>query len=334
MSKLTIVLLFAALLSACGAQQSANSNTNTNTKPTPPVASPKPDVELQKQTAEIAKEAKGTVGVFATVIETGQSVALNENAHFALQSVVKVPIAMAVLKKVEEGNLDLEEKIGVTKEDFVPSSMRSPIRNNNPNGVELTIRELIRFAISESDGTASDVLQHRAGDAKGVQAYIDSVGVQGIHVERTHKEFGLDWNKQYDNWATPTAVADLLKKLLSADGISGENREILIRFMTESDNPTNRILAGVPLGTVVAHKTGTGGTLNGIAAATNDVGIITLPNGNHIVIAIFVGDSKANAPTRESVIAKITKAIFDKWSVAKTDEPAKNANANKRHSTE
>lgn len=311
---LSLALFFLALLSACGAQRSAN--LNTNTRPTPPIASPSPDIELQKQITEIAKEAKGTVGVYATVIETGQLVGLNENAHFALQSVVKVPISMAVLKKVEEGNLDLEEKIGVTKEDFVPSSMRSPIRNNNPNGVELTIHELIRFAISESDGTASDVLQHLAGDAREVQAYVDSIGISGIHIERTHKEFGLDWNKQYDNWATPTAVADLLKKLFNADGISGENREILIRFMTESDNPKNRILTGLPKGTVVAHKTGTGATLNGIAAATNDVGIITMPNGNHIVIAVFVGDSKANAPTRESVIAKITKAIFDKWSVA------------------
>src|SRR5436189_550752 len=320
---LSLALFFLALLSACGAQKDAN----LNTKPTQPIASPSPDIELQKQITEIAKEANGKVGVYATVIETGERVSLNENEHFAMQSVVKLPISMAVLKKVEEGNLDLEEKIGVTKEDFVPSSMRSPIRSNNPNGVELTLRELIRFAISESDGTASDVLQHRAGDAKGVQAYIDSVGVQGFHVERTHKEFGLDWNKQYDNWATPTAVADLLKKLFSADGISDANREILIRFMRESDNPANRILAGVPKGTVVAHKTGTGATLNGIAAATNDVGIITLPNGDHIVIAIFVGDSKANAPTRESVIAKITKAIFDKWSVAKTGEPAKIANS-------
>ena len=64
----------------------------------------------------------------------------------------------------------------------------------------------------------------------------------------------------------------------------------------------------------VAHKTGTSGSRNGITAATNDIGIITLPNGKHLAIAVFVSDSPADEKTREEVIAKITKAAWDKWS--------------------
>jgi beta-lactamase class A len=69
----------------------------------------------------------------------------------------------------------------------------------------------------------------------------------------------------------------------------------------------------LPRGTVVAHRTGTSGTKNVITAATNDIGIITLPNGKHLAIAVFVSDSPADAKTRDAVIAKITKAVWEKW---------------------
>jgi len=83
--------------------------------------------------------------------------------------------------------------------------------------------------------------------------------------------------------------------------------------MAES-NPGSKGLQGLlPNGTVVAHKTGTSGTQNGITAATNDIGIITLPNGKHFAIAVFVSDSPADEKVREAVIAKIAKAVWDRW---------------------
>jgi beta-lactamase class A len=67
----------------------------------------------------------------------------------------------------------------------------------------------------------------------------------------------------------------------------------------------------LPAGTVVAHKTGTGGTRNGITSATNDIGIITLPDGRHLAVAAFVSDSAANDDTRDSIIARLAKAAWD-----------------------
>jgi beta-lactamase class A len=64
----------------------------------------------------------------------------------------------------------------------------------------------------------------------------------------------------------------------------------------------------------VAHKTGTGGTRHGLTRAANDIGIITLQNGRHLAIAVFVKDSTADEPTREATIAKIARAAYDAWS--------------------
>lgn len=59
------------------------------------------------------------------------------------------------------------------------------------------------------------------------------------------------------------------------------------------------------------HKTGSSGTRDGVTAATNDIGLITLPDGRRLAIAIFISDSKADDATRDAVIARIAKAAYD-----------------------
>jgi hypothetical protein len=58
------------------------------------------------------------------------------------------------------------------------------------------------------------------------------------------------------------------------------------------------------------HKTGTSGTEHGVTFATNDVGLITLPDGRRLSLAVFVTDSKADEATRDAVIARIAKAAY------------------------
>jgi beta-lactamase class A len=70
-----------------------------------------------------------------------------------------------------------------------------------------------------------------------------------------------------------------------------------------------------PPNTPVAHKTGTSDTRYGLTAATNDVGIITLPDGRHITIAVFISDSRADDATRDPAIATSARDIFACWSL-------------------
>ena len=51
---------------------------------------------------------------------------------------------------------------------------------------------------------------------------------------------------------------------------------------------------------------------NGITSATNDIGIITLPDGRHLAVAAFVSDSAANDDTRDAIIARLAKAARDR----------------------
>ncbi|MEN3335412.1 MAG: beta-lactamase class [Blastocatellia bacterium] len=271
-------------------------------------------VELRGRIEQIARAAQGRVGAAATVLETGESVALQGDKHFPMQSVYKLPIGMAVLDQVDRGRLKLEQKIQVRRSDFVSSGQRSPIRDQHPQGVELSLDELLRFNVSESDGTACDVLLRVVGGAPVVNQYLRRLGIQGIIVATTEKAMGQNQMVQYRNWASPEAMVALLRALHEGRGLSAPSRARLLQWMTETPTSARRLKGQLPAGTVLAHKTGTSGTLRGLTRATNDVGLITLPNGRHLAIAVFVSDSTADETVREGVIARIAQAAWEFWS--------------------
>ena len=266
---------------------------------------------LQKQIEQIASNAKGKVGMSAAILETGETiVSLEPGGRFPMQSVYKLPISMAVMKQVDAGKLRLDQKVRIAKEDYVGRAAQSPIRDKYPQGTELTLSELLRFALSESDGTASDVLMKLAGGPQAVQAYLTDLGINDMIVLDTEYAFAQDHSLQYRNYATPVAAVSLLRSLHERRGLSASGQQLLLQFLRESPTGPRRLKGLLPSGTIVAHKTGTSGTEKGITAATNDIGIVTLPNGKHSRSQFCVRVT-ADAATREGVIAKITKAVFD-----------------------
>lgn len=315
MKLLTAVLLMSLLIAACSRSASTNesaSGGSQNAVSSQSLEAQNP--ELQKQIEQIAAAAKGKVGVAAVVLETGDTVSLNPHDHFPMQSVYKLPIGMAVMKQVDAGKIKLDQKVRVTKDDFIGQASHSPIRDKNPNGVELTVNELMGWMLLESDGTASDVLMKLSGGPVAIQAYLTELGINDMIVLDTEKAFALDHSLQYRNWATPEAAVTLLRALHERRGLSEAAQGLLLKLMAASNTGPRRLKGLLAAGTVVAHKTGTSGTENGVTAATNDIGIITLPNGKHLAIAVFVSDSPADEATREGVIAKIAKAASDHWS--------------------
>lgn len=319
MKQIVIIYLLVALvaITACSgvAGNSRQPRDQSATAGEPATGSPDnaASAALAAKLKEIAATAKGRVGVDAVMMETGQNVSLAPDEHFPMQSVCKLPISMAMLAQVDAGKFKLDQPIRVEKSDLVNSNMYSPLRDKNPDGTTLTVRELIRLAIMESDGTASDVLFRLIGGVGAIRTYLEGLGVKDINLVNTENELGLDWNNQYKSWATPRAATKLLRALQEQKTLSDGSRALLVKFMTESIPGAARLKGLLPAGTVVTHKTGTSGAREGINAATNDVGIVTLPNGKHLLIAVFVSDSPAELSIREGVIAQIARAVWDAW---------------------
>ena len=262
--------------------------------------------------AQIAAEAHGRVGAAAAIVEGPAILELNADQHFPMQSVYKLPIAMATLAAVDRRSLHLDRKIHVDPSEYISKGQHSPLRDSNPGGADVPLSELLRLAVMESDGTASDVLLRLIGGPPEVMNFLGSIGVSGLMIRDTEMRLGHDNALQYQNWATPYAAVTLLRAVQQSKGLSAASHELLMKFLTESATAPHRIKGLLPPGTVVAHKTGSSGTRDGVTAATNDIGIVTLPDGHHLAIAVFVSDSKVDDDARDRVIAKIARAAYDR----------------------
>jgi beta-lactamase class A len=144
------------------------------------------------------------------LLETGETVSFQVDRKFPMQSVYKFPIAMAVLSKVDQGWLDLEQIIHVQPSDYISKEGYSPIRDQFPDGVDLTLRELLKYTIL-SDGSASDVLLETIGGIEVAHAYVHSLGVKEIAIALPEMIQVANDTMQYQNWATPSAMTQLLK---------------------------------------------------------------------------------------------------------------------------
>ena len=271
-----------------------------------------PGSGLGTQFAEIARPAQGKVGAAVMLIETGETATFHGAAHFPMQSVYKFPIAMAVLNLVDRGKLTLDRQVPIPKSELVPPSLHSPIRDKYPDGATLSVRDLLRYSVAESDGTACDVLLRLVDGAANVTTYLRDLGIRGVVVATTEAEMARGPMVQYRNWASPDSMIALLRAFHGGRGLSAASHALLEDFMATSTPGPNRIKGLLPPGTRVAHKTGTSGTTGQLTRATNDVGIVTLPDGRHLAIAVFVSDSTATQDVRERVIAKLARAAWDR----------------------
>jgi beta-lactamase class A len=269
---------------------------------------------LRAEINKIITDAKGTVGVAMKALQRGDTLTVNGTSHFPMQSVFKFPLAMAILHLVDQGKLSLNDKIHIRKREM-PLKTWSPIRTKYPEGnVDLTIAEILKYTVSQSDNIGCDMLFAKAGGTRKVQDYIHSLGVKGIAIVATEAQMAKAWNVQYTNWCEPVAMLELLEILHKGTALSKSSNAFLMKIMEETTTCPNRMRGLIPADAIVAHKTGTSDTNSeGLTAATNDVGILTLPNGQQVALVIFVSNSTANDAARDLTVARITKAVWDAY---------------------
>jgi beta-lactamase class A len=119
-----------------------------------------------------------------------------------------------------------------------------------------------------------------------------------------------DEKLQYRDYAEPAAMVALLRLFADHSPLSPEHTALLNGWMLDATSGPGRIKGLLPADTPVAHKTGSSGVEWGMIPATNDVGLITLPDGRRLALAIFVTDAHADQNVCEHVIASIAKAIY------------------------
>ena len=300
------VLLIAALL-GCAAPVLAQ----TPARAAPGMA------QLRTQLEAHARATGGVVGLRAVHLETGQTVGLHPTERFFMSSVTKLPVSVAVLRRVDRGEMRLGDTVNIPPSALVPG--HSPVREAHPNGTRMTVEALLRSAVSESDNTANDALQRLLGGPAAVTAELARGGIRGVRVDRPYTRLNRELQDRLRaddprDTMTPDGAVALLRAIWVGRLLSPASRERLVGWMTRGQNPADRIVAGVPAGTTVAHKTGTWGG-GGVIGAINDIGIVTLPGGRgHVLLAIFVRNPRGPRAEVAPHMAALTRTVYDHWS--------------------
>jgi beta-lactamase class A len=267
---------------------------------------------LRREIAAIAAEAHGKVSVACSLPGTALNCDFNASAHPPMQSVFKAPLALTALHLVEQGKLSLDDSIRFLASDRILPQVYSPLQDQYPAaGVDIPLRRLLDLAVSRSDNVAADIVLRVIDGPKTVDSYIKECGIGGFHIEDNEATLHRDGKAQYRNWFEPAGAVQFLRLLNDRPSISAEHAALLLGWMRDTDRAPQRIKGRLPTGTVVMHKPGTSDTDRGLTPATNDIGLIVLPDGRRLAIAIFVTDSTADDATRDSVIARIARAAYD-----------------------
>jgi beta-lactamase class A len=297
-----------------------------------------------KEITGLARGFDGKVGVCAGDGRVETCVLGDE--RFPMQSVMKLPVAIAALQAVDKGTWHLDDQVLVHKQDL--SVFVQPMAKLvGPKGFRMTIDDLIRRAIVDSDSAATDILIARLGGPLSVQTAINRKWLPNIRVDRDEKHLqteinGLEWRDEYldpatldrainavpdaqrdaafqkyvrdpRDTSTPRAMTFLLGRLAGGGLLSPASTKRLLEILTQTTTFPDRLKAGVPDGWTIGHKTGTSGSWRGVTAAFSDVGILTGPKGETISIAVFISDSKASDKDMAKLMADIARAIATKY---------------------
>lgn len=264
--------------------------------------------EIQQLLA--GKQAK--VGVAVCGPEPEDTLGISEMDYFPMQSVYKFHLGLAVLNQVDKNNMQLDKPVEIQKSELMLDTW-SPIVSKFPNeNFTLTLSELLHYTVAESDNNACDLLFGLLGGTSKVNAYIHQQGIKTVDILATEREMAQAWPVQYTNRTSPRAAVMLLDKFRRGEILSPASTAFLRNEMIVTPTGSKRLKGLLPAGTCVAHKTGTSGrNSEGIRAATNDIGIVDLPNGKQYCIAVFVSDSKETDAENEYFIARISQMVWE-----------------------
>jgi beta-lactamase class A len=304
---------------------------------------PPPPAALVAQIDALGRSFDGRVGIAVRSVEQGWTASFGGGGIFPQQSVSKLWVASAVLDQVDAGALRLSDPITLTRADL--TIFHQPIRKRIGDGAyTTTISELLRFAMTQSDNTANDVLFRRVGGQAGIADFLIRKNLNEIAMGPGEKALqtqaaGMAWDDSFSygrnfwhvretvpigvrtraiadyvtnppDGATPVAVAQALARIKTGDLISAKSSAYLIDLMNQSKTGPDRLKSGLSNGWSLAHKTGTGQVLGYYATAYNDIGILSSPTGQHYAVVVMIASTRRAVPERQALMAAVTRTVI------------------------
>lgn len=305
------------------------------------------DEPLQARIAALATEAGlPRIGFAAADIAKGRAAFVRGGELFPLQSVYKLPLAVAVLHMVQTRQLTFERAVTLTRAQIAPGV--SPLADTLRRGpIRITARRLFEAMLLNSDSTAADALMKLAGGPEAVQHKLKELDVDGIRVDRLERNLqvealgltppidfaqpdalaraldeldALEQRKALDRYlkdprdtGNARGLVKLLVRLTDGRMIQPRYVAMLLDLMKRTKTGNDRLRSGFPQGWTVAHRSGTSATVLGVTAAFNDVALVIGPKGQRIALALLISGAALSAADLALFHKAAARAVYEEW---------------------
>jgi beta-lactamase class A len=233
---------------------------------------------------------RGRVGTVVVDIQTGASASLDAEQAFPAASLFKLPLLVEILAEEDRGQLDADRPLEIRPEDWTDGSGVLQARV----GDRLTVRELTRLMIQDSDNIAALVLL----DAVGVSTTNATAERLGLRATRLVDHRGGETGEHTTSAAD---MAQLLVGLASGQVINEHVSEAALALL-ELKQSVAWLGDGLPFWVKVAHKWGD------LPQARNDAGVVFTPRGSYIVVVLTEGGQPDESAT---LIARVSRVGYD-----------------------
>jgi beta-lactamase class A len=268
-----------------------------------------------------AADFPGKAGIWVKHLTTGETAGVRDTEIFNSASVIKIPVLVQAFQMAERGEIKLDERVTIRKEDIRGGS---GMFRHHDTGLQPTFRDVLLQMIITSDNTATDLAIAKVGGVTRVNAWLKQAGyADGQRLTQTTGELFAKYNAlgPADNrnaktnadrtyWLgeiTPRSVGLILEAIEKKTIASAASCDAMLRMLRAQQAGQRRLnhYLSVP----VAHKTG-----DFPPVLANDVGIIYAPSGP--IVVSFLGNAiTGNYGDAEDRIGRFAQQLveyFDK----------------------
>lgn len=255
----------------------------------------------------------GEIGV-AAIIDSRDTVTVNDIDKYALMSVFKMHQAIAVCHSFDLKGIPLDTILEFDRTSLNPDTWSPMLKEHQDAHFRMPVSELLRYTLMQSDNNASNLMFDRLVSVAETDSLIATLIPRNcFRITERESDMQSDHAKSNNNHSSPSGVARLVERLFTDSILSTEKQEFICETMRGCHTGADRIAA--PLagkdGITIAHKTGSGYiNESGILTAHNDAAYITLPDGTSYTLVILVKDFAGNEKQASDIMARISDTVY------------------------
>ena len=191
-------------------------------------AQPKKDKKLQKKIESLIEGFQGDIGVYVKDIHRNKIVAINADSIFPTASMVKIPILIGVMDKIEKGELKYHDEL-IYKDSLLYEGV--DILGSFKTGEKIELGKVMMLMLTMSDNTASLWLQSLAGTGTRINELLDSMGFRKTRVNS--RTPGRESYRTIYGWGqtTPNEMTELLAKIYRLEVVSPKASTRMMRLL-------------------------------------------------------------------------------------------------------